>query len=484
MTAGRVIGRWVALFVAVGGGGCASVESDALDRELAELARASQSPRDAGGLGPGEAGPIGVVRAGDPGDGEIDAAGAVALVLARNPQLDAMRAAWGAMQAEVKVARARPDPTLEVGISPLSLPTGRGQKVGLSWPLSWPGLVDARGRAALGEAIAGGHEVEALRVELAKMAAELVWEVGLSQALDGLWHEHHQLLETLRQGALARVSTGRGAPEDAVRADAELAMAERDRIEARRMGEIAKAQLNALMHRAPDAPLKVAELPKGLPPSPPELASLLEVARTRRPELMAARARVEGAVAGVRAAEKETRPMMAVGVEVSTMPDDAMMWPMLTFMVGLPFDGARRDAEVEAARARVDEGRARVLALEDAVAGEVARRRGELALALEQLAVTDGALLPARKKTLELAMAGYGAGRKEFELVVMAAGELLTARIERARLSAQACVAATRLEAALGAVGVEGGAERHLQSPEGHLQSPDGHPRDLEGHHE
>jgi outer membrane protein TolC len=451
---GTALGAMVAMSPVVvvaglgGASGCASAESVALDRELAALARDRGLAGEPVRAGPGEG------SEDDTGkglDGEVDARRAVALVLARNPRLDAMRAAWAAMQAEVTVARALPEPTLEVGISPLSLPSGRGQKVGLSWPLSWPGLVDARGRAALGAAVAGGHEVAALRIELGKMAAELVWEVGLAQAVEGLWHEHHRVLETLRQGALARFSTGRGAPEDAVRADAELAMAERDVMEARRMGEIAKGQLNALMHRAPDAPLVVAPLPTALPPSPPELAVALEMARARRPELSAARARVDGLLAGVQAAEKETRPMMAIGVEVSTMPDDAMMWPMLTFMVGLPLDGARRDAEVEAAKARVDAARGEARALEDSVAGEVARWRSELVLALELLGVTDGALVPARLKTLDLAMAGYAAGRKDFELVVMAASELLEARIGRVRLVAQAYAAATRLEAALGA---------------------------------
>ncbi|HRE89259.1 MAG TPA: hypothetical protein PK095_08970, partial [Myxococcota bacterium] len=65
-------------------------------------------------------------------------------VLAKNPRLDAMRHTWRAMLAMAPQVSAMPDPTLEVGLAPLAIHTGRGQRLSFRQTLPWPGSRGAR----------------------------------------------------------------------------------------------------------------------------------------------------------------------------------------------------------------------------------------------------------------------------------------------------------------------------------------------------
>src|SRR4029079_10272322 len=103
--------------------------------------------------------------------------------------------------------------------------------------------------------------------------------------------EHVALLHTLQQSALAAYEAGRGGADDALQADAELAQLEYEALQLETRRAVASAQLNALLHRDPQAvlqpppPLASAEV--GAPSDDQTARSI-----TRSPELSAARARI------------------------------------------------------------------------------------------------------------------------------------------------------------------------------------------------
>src|SRR5262249_21135495 len=104
--------------------------------------------------------------------GELDRAAVVAAVLARNPDLDAARAAWRAAVAAYPSATALDDPMAGYALAPLSIGSGArfGQRIEISQKLPWPGRRALRGDAALADAEAAGADLEALRLDLAEAA--------------------------------------------------------------------------------------------------------------------------------------------------------------------------------------------------------------------------------------------------------------------------------------------------------------------------
>jgi outer membrane protein TolC len=383
-------------------------------------------------------------------DGAVSWASVSAAVLARNPRLESMRAAWRAMLERMPQVVASPDPTLELGIAPFSRPTGRAQRVAWRQPLAWAATLDAQGKVVLAEAEALGRDREATARMLVAAAHEALVDLGAAAALADLYHQHHQLMDTLRRGVLAMVAAGRGLPEDAVRAEAEVVMADRELVALRRTEHVAHARLNALLHRPSDAPLGRVALPPRPPPAPPPLSALVAEARAKRPELAAAAARVRAREAEREVADSMGRPMFGIGVEVSTMGEEWTMWPMLMVMIELPFSSARFEAMRDEARAMTAMQRWETAALADDIEAEVGTRRAELEAALAALEQTKSALIPTLERRIELVQASYAANRRDFDQVVMAANALLEARLEGVVFEREAHLAAIALEVALG----------------------------------
>lgn len=382
-------------------------------------------------------------------------------VLDRNPRLESMRAAWRAMLERTPQVVASPDPSLELGLAPLALPTGRGQRIAWRQPLAWATTLDARGEVVLAEAEALAKDREAMARMLVAAAHESMVELGAVARLRILYHAHHQLMDTLRRGVLAMVAAGRGMPEDAVMAEAEILMAERELVDLGRMEATARARLNALLHRPPDAVLGLVTLPEALPPAPPPLSELVAEARRARPELAAEAARVRARQAELAVADTMGRPMFGIGAELSTMGDDWMMWPMLMVMIELPLATGKRDAMRDEARAMIAMQRWEAEAVAVDIEAEVATRRAELEAALAALARTTDALIPTLERRLELVQASYAAARQDFDKVMLAANALLTARLEQVAYQRDAHLAAIGLEVALGRL-----VGRSPQSPE------------------
>lgn len=378
-------------------------------------------------------------------------------VLAKNQRLVAMRHTLRAMVAMVPQAAATPDPTLELGTAPLAIPTGRGQRLAFRQGFPWPGTLAAKASVALADAQAMEHDVEAMAQAMVAMAHMAYWELAAVAPTRALWHEHHTLIETLRKATLGQLQAGRARPRDVVTAEGELVMAEQMLLDVDRMDKVARARLNTAMQRLPNAPLGNIALP-GLPPAPPPLDALLAQVEARA-EVKAARARVEARDKGVTAAERMNAPMLGWGVEVSTMGEDWMMWPMLMVMIELPLATARRDAMVDEARARVRSARAEVDALTIELMREVAERHAELEEARARYASYETLVVPTIERRLQSTTASYGTGQDDFDAVMMAATALNQARLGRLTARVDALVAATRLELALGRVFREPAAE-------------------------
>src|SRR6266511_1271175 len=98
----------------------------------------------------------------------------VAGVLARNPSLAQMVAAWQAASARYPQVTSLDDPTFGVTLSPAAIGQledgNRGYRFDVSQKYPWPGKLRLRGENARAEAGAAGNEVEATRLQLVESA--------------------------------------------------------------------------------------------------------------------------------------------------------------------------------------------------------------------------------------------------------------------------------------------------------------------------
>jgi outer membrane protein TolC len=180
------------------------------------------------------------------------------------------------------------------------------------------------------------------------------------------------------------------------------------------------ARINALLHREPTASLPAPPSELTIPAAPPALAVLEQAALSARPQKAAAEARVrasEAKVAGARRAYYPDLELMASYDSMWDMPEHR--W-MVGIGIEVPIQRGKRDAEVEAAQARVAQARANVERAVDDIRSEVTRAHREVMEALHVVKLYDERLLPVARSQVDAALAGFTTGANDFSAVVRA----------------------------------------------------------------
>jgi cobalt-zinc-cadmium efflux system outer membrane protein len=362
------------------------------------------------------------------GAAQLERAALVQEVLRRNPSLQAARAAWRAAQARVAQERALDDPMLSYEIAPLSLfaadvPLGHTVKIEQRLPV--PGTRDLRAEMARADAAMARGTWAETELALAMTASMLYddWYVA-HRALDINAH-HRAAMETLKRSAEAQYVVGRASQQEPLRAEIALAemLQELAMLEARR--DMVRAEINGLLHRAPEAalPPPPAELAvREAPPPPTE--ELQALALRRRPELAATRAERAGKQAAVDLARKSYYPEIGLMASYSSMFMEAPHQYMVGVSLELPIYRDKRRAAVDEARAglaRTSHGQEQ---LEDEIRVEVEKARQSLIEAMRVAELYRTRVMPAARDREAAARAGFASGRGDFAMVLEAENDL------------------------------------------------------------
>lgn len=268
---------------------------------------------------------------------------------------------------------------------------------------------------ALAEAEARGADLERVQLHLALTASLLFDDHFVVRRALEINQEHVGLVERLRDSAEAQYATGRGSQQHPLQAEVELALLERERLSLRSRQQIIKAQINGLMHREPRAALPPAPATLAAATAPEESeAEWVQRATQDSPELRVSAHRVEARRGGVALAQRAVLP------DFSVMGTFNSMWPKLEhqLMVGLALNiplqlGARR-AGVDEASAALAQARSMHAERLDAVQVEVRAAWVRLEEALVQAALYRDRILPAARRQVAAAEAGYQSGRDDF----------------------------------------------------------------------
>lgn len=286
----------------------------------------------------------------------LDRAAFVHAVLDHNPTVEAARQSVRAAKARVRQVGAFDDPMIEVGLAPLSIGASDGPlgyELGISQALPWFGKRGAQRPALEAEAAAAELDVETARRALAMAAVELYGRYFVAARSLEINAQHAELVRALRDTMTAQLQAGRGMPGDVLAAESELAELERAALGLAADRDIARAQMNELLHREPSAQL---------PPPPAQLAGaaawserdareLERAAIDARSDIAATRMRARAESAKADAAGREYWPTITLSTSYSSMWEMAEHRWMIGAAMNVPLPTGQRVAAVDEARA-------------------------------------------------------------------------------------------------------------------------------------
>ncbi|HRP97871.1 MAG TPA: TolC family protein [Rhodocyclaceae bacterium] len=387
--------------------------------------------------------------------------GLIAHARAHNPELAASRLEAAAARERVEPAAALPDPRFELELMDFTNTMNPGRSASLI-----PGEVGAtRYRIVQMLPFAGKRE---LRGQVAQALADRSDSVSAAArlkvegAIKTAYARHYQasgqvrilretiaLVEGLEQIVLTRYGLGLVPQQDAIQVQGELTSLKIDVAEAERRRIDAVAKLNALLPRAPDAPL--AE-PAVLPPLPPALtlAALIEDAAAHSPEFGREQAALTAAEHSRALTYRDRYPDFGVALANNRPRGGRDSWDLM-IELNIPLQQASRRAREREAERRVEAAEAQ----RNATAARLSGRIGELTAAIDtrrdQARLLRDTLLPQAEANLDAAQAGYESGNVNFNTLIEAERRILRTRLALLDAEVEARAGLAELEQLVGA---------------------------------
>ncbi len=361
----------------------------------------------------------------------------VEAALARNPGLDAVRAAVEAAEAKIEPAGSLDDPMLSLTAAPNTFDTSLGSRgqIQFSQAFPWWGTLDAREDVAQANAEAVEQDVESLKLKL----------IAVAQSAYADWHYIHRaldvnartqtLLTELREVAKARYAAGRAIQQDVLQAEVERTLLRQQALELKRERTSIQARINALLNRSPDTPLPPPEtLVSDI--DLPALAVLEAFALEHHPMVQQVEFRQRAARASVAVAEKERYPEFQLMAGYNGIMDPVEKRAVIGVSISIPFNQSKRDAEIDGARAQVRRAGYALEDLQATLAGDLTAAYAAVEEARASLQLYRDELLPLARNTLAVARSDYGAGKGDFLNVITAERYLLETELRLVRTEA------------------------------------------------
>ncbi|GIW85155.1 MAG: hypothetical protein KatS3mg107_0815 [Gemmataceae bacterium] len=344
-------------------------------------------------------------------------------VLARNPTIVEMTAAWQAAMARYPQAVALDDPMFTGAVGPGTIGTAQVDfafSVQVSQRYPWWGKRALRGQQALAEAAAAGQDVIEAKLQLVEATHWAFYDYYLSERALALNRENLQRWQEARQNAEARYKSGQVPQQDVLQAEVEIGRLQERELQLRRMQQVAKARLNALLHRSPEA-----DLPPPAEPPPPDQAlpsaeQWQQFALQQRPDLQALYQRLAAEHAALALAEREFYPDVEVMAGYNSFMPERPVRPMVGVGWNLPIRWDRRHAAVREAQARTAQRRAQIERLIDQIRFEVQEAYELLRESEQTQRLLARTILPAAEANVREARTAYTTGRIPFVTYVEA----------------------------------------------------------------
>jgi outer membrane protein TolC len=349
------------------------------------------------------------------GYAELSAEAVVEQVLARNPTLAQMAAAYQAASARYPQVASLEDPMFMGKVAPGAVGIDEVRDhwymVEVSQKLPWCGKLALRGENAQADASAAGHDVDDLRLQLVESARTAFYDYYLAARALEVNAENLDLLKKFEASAEDRYTKGLVPQQDILQARVEIGREQDRRLALEEARQIAVARINTLMHLPPESPLPPP--PEDAPP--PEALSgpeaLRAAALARRPDLQALADRIRAEEARLALARKEFYPDFEVAAGYDAFWDVRSQRPEVNVRLNLPIYLAKRRAAVDEARARIAERQAELARQTDQVNYQVQEAYEKVARSERSVRLYEKTILPDARKNVEAAQSAYETGK-------------------------------------------------------------------------
>lgn len=384
--------------------------------------------------------------------------------LAENRGVQAARFNLLAMKARIPQERALEDPMVQNTIWPFPSNAPQYSLMGympyelmITQQFPWFGTLKLRGQAAEQEAKTAFYELLAAQLEVVARVKRAYYNIYFNQKADAILAENQKLAEDFVVLARERLKSGTTTLQDVLRAENVVTDVESERVNVRQELAGAQAALARQLHVSPESDLRtLSELPVGHVPAQVEM--LYHLAATARPELQRKLAAVARDERQVELAKKRYYPNITAGIAYGTMTPINSMSSMadgrdnVGFVLGFNLPIYR-----EKLAAGVNEATNRALAdsqgyedLKDETFEEVKEFYVEAKARREVLELFRSKYLPRAENVLELATNDYRVGNQDFLTLITGLRELLTVRMQIARLESELGKALASLERVVG----------------------------------
>jgi outer membrane protein TolC len=344
-------------------------------------------------------------------------------VLARNPTLAQMVAAWQAATARYPQVTSLEDPMFAATIGPGTIsPDDPGVELAYrleaSQKLPFPGKLRLRGENAQAEASAAERDVDDMRLQLVESARTAFYDYYLVDRALEVNDESLRLLRDFRKSAQTRYETGLVPEQDVLQADVEIGREQDRRLELEQMRQVTVARINTLMHLVPDSPLPPTPKQLGAAETVPDPQTLRATALAHRPDLQALTNRIAAEEASLRLAHKEFYPdfeaVFMYDRFMGNVSDNRDLATMVGVRLNLPVYRQRRYGAVAEAEARIAQRRAELARLTDQVSFQVQEAYARLQRSARSVALYRDTILKAAEANVKAAQSAYVTGKIPF----------------------------------------------------------------------
>lgn len=367
----------------------------------------------------------------------------IAEALRNNPEITAVRFLYEAAKTRTSVLRQMPDPQIGVEFD------GSNRMYSITQQIPFPG------KLAAGSAVArtGAEEYVYLIAEkeqdITNRAKKAYARVFVHHMSVTTLERSVVYLEQIYRVVSRQYAVGLSAQAHVLRAQVELAQAEEQLRVQQDNVTIAKAQLNTLLDKPVDAELGVpVSLEVKIEPFAHD--SLIELARTSQPHLLAVRQEMKVAEQMVSMARQQYFPDMMVKM---TQMDSDMNSGGQKFMFGITlpvwFFGKQNEI-IREAQARLDGASARYRAQENAERLHIYEAHVSVQSKDRTVRLLENAILPQARANLRAALAAYETNQIDFQSLLDSEKILIQSELEYYRAQAELFSAVADLEKAVG----------------------------------
>lgn len=361
----------------------------------------------------------------------------VAAAIAHHPSLDATRSRITALEQSAIQARSLPDPTASLSTGRMA-ETAAGQVVGslgFQQRIPFPGKRGEAALVALRKADAMRAQLGADELALAERIRNHYWTYYAAGRTISVVTESKAPLISLRSSIEARVAANKANQQDLLRLENEITRLDQKLATAKGRRDAAVASLNALLYRPSGSSLPQPRAQTGRLYASP--TGLLSKAQEGHPEVLAGKARIAAAQAGVRLAKLKKRPDIMAGVSYSPVSDDGLAPSangkdqfMGTLGVTLPWWRKKNFAAEKEAAASLSAEHSTLASTRSSLQQRIESAHASYTAEGRTLELYSGKLIPDAQQSFDLSVTGYQAEKSTFLDVIDAWRQLLTYRLE------------------------------------------------------